>query len=369
MFFFTTAKNFLQLVFFLLLLTITLPIHMLLKHILLGIHLLYFQPDSPSTPQQIENNCSILCACSQKFERDAIFQQLQILPDCKFIGKRQYNGLAIRYFLYRDNYIALAVSGKNFLSTSHRLFKLFLLLPNVEKAFFVGIGGSLNPCLKPGDVCIPEKWRCHTTGYIYNENPDGTYALRYEPEFPNYKDFHPASTEVGVNSNDEIIRTDFLMCTPSLFATVQADLPPTNPDRNFSVQCGGIGVSGTVFVDSEDYGQHLSTTYGAHVVDMESFAFAAACYELQKLFCIVRGISDSAGNHDHDNRHNTIDNYRDTAANNAAVIFTCILRRIPLSKINYPKIPLKLIQQHLFPPKNPEFTILNTPHSPKVTTH
>jgi nucleoside phosphorylase len=342
---------------------------MLLKHILLSIHLLYFQPEYSSKPRQIEGNCSILCACSQKFERDAILRQLQILPDCKLIGKRQYNGLAVRYFSYRDNYIALAVSGKNFLSTSHRLFRLFLLLPNVEKVFFVGIGGSLNPCLKPGDVCIPEKWACHTTGYVYNKKTDKTHAVRYEPEFPNYKNFYPASMEVGVNSSDEIIRTHFLACPSSLFTTIQAILPPTNPDRNFSVQCGGIGVSGTVFVDSEDYGQHLSTTYDAHVVDMESFAFAAACYEFQKPFCVVRGISDSAGNHDHDNWGNAIDNYRDTAANNAGVIFTCILRRIPLSKINYPKIPLKLIQQFLFPPKNPECAIQNIPHSPKAITH
>ncbi|MDR0393258.1 MAG: 5'-methylthioadenosine/S-adenosylhomocysteine nucleosidase [Puniceicoccales bacterium] len=340
---------------------------MLLKHILLSIHLLYFPQEYHSNPQQIESNCSILCVCSQKFERDAILRQFQILPDCKFIRKRQYNDLTVRYFLYRDNYIALAVSGKNFLSTSHRLFKLFLLLPNIEKVFFVGIGGSLNSCLKPGDVCIPEKWACHTTGYIYNKKTDKTHVIRYEPEFSNYKNFYPASMEIGVNSNDEIIRTRFLACSTSLFTTIQTILPPTNPNRNFSVQCGGIGVSGTVFVDSEDYRQHLSTTYGAHVVDMESLAFATACYEFQKPFCIIRGISDSAGNHDHDNWGNAIDNYRDTAANNAAVTFGYILRYISLPKINYPKIPLKLIRQLLFPPKNPEFTIQNIPHSPKIS--
>ncbi|MDR2769509.1 MAG: 5'-methylthioadenosine/S-adenosylhomocysteine nucleosidase [Puniceicoccales bacterium] len=342
---------------------------MLLKHILFSIHLLYFQLDSYSIPQQIESNCSVLCVCSQKFERDAILRQLQRLPDCKFMGKKQYNNLTVRFFSYRDHYLALAVSGKNFLSTSHRLFKLFILLPNVEKVFFTGIGGSLDPCLKPGDVCIPEKWACHSTGYLYNKRTDETHAVRYEPELPNYEDFYPSSTEIGVDSNDEIVRTHFLACSPSLFTAVQTILPPTNPDYNFSVQCGGIGVSGTVFVDSAPYRQHLVKTYGAGVVDMESFAVAAACCEFQTPFCVIRGISDLAGNRKHGNSENAIDAYRDTAANNAAITFTDILRSIELPKINHPQMPLKLIQQCLFPHPKLEFNIENVPHSPKVTAH
>ncbi|MDR2396935.1 MAG: 5'-methylthioadenosine/S-adenosylhomocysteine nucleosidase [Puniceicoccales bacterium] len=285
------------------------------------------------------------------------------------MGKKQYNNLAVRFFLYRDHYLALAVTGKNFLATSHRLFKLFLLLPNVEKVFFTGIGGSLNPRSKPGDVCIPKKWACHTTGYIYNKKTDKEHAVRYKPEFPNYKDFYPASMEIGVTPNDEITRTYFLPCPLSLFTAIKNSLLTPHPDHNFIIHCGGIGVSGTVFVDNDSYNQYLFTTYGARVVDMESFAFAAACYEFQKPFCVIRGISDSAGNHEHDNEGNAIDTYRDTAASNAAATFTHILGHIELPKTNYPKRPLKPIQQFLFPHPKPEFNIENVPHSPKVTTH
>ncbi|MDR0646911.1 MAG: 5'-methylthioadenosine/S-adenosylhomocysteine nucleosidase [Puniceicoccales bacterium] len=329
-------------------------------------HLLYLPSEYSSVPRQLESNCSILCVCSQIFERDAILRQLQSLSDCKSIGKRQYNDFTIRFFSYRGRCIAVAVSGKNFLSTSLRLSKLFLLLPNVEKVFFVGIGGSLNPNLKPGDVCIPEKWACHTVGYVYNKTTNKTHAVRYEPELPHYKDFYPTSTEIGVASNDEIVRAHFLACTPSLFTAVQAILPPPHSVHNFDVHCGGIGVSGTMFVDSDKYRQHLSETYNAQVVDMESFPFAAACYEFQKLFCVIRGISDLAGVFNDGNLGNTIDDSRNLAADNAALVFAHILRRIPLSKTNYSKIPLRLIQQYLFPSKNPECTINNVPHSPKV---
>ncbi|MDR1255048.1 MAG: 5'-methylthioadenosine/S-adenosylhomocysteine nucleosidase [Puniceicoccales bacterium] len=345
---------------------------MSLKHILFfNLHLLCSQPEYPSVPKQIESNCSILCVCSQKFELNAILQQCCILPGCKALKQKQYGNITVHYLLYRGNYIALAVTGKNFLSTSQRLFKLFPLLPNVEKVFFVGIGGSLDPKLKPGDVCIPEKWACHTTGYLYNKTSGKTHAVRYEPEHANFKIFYPSSMETGVNSNDEIIRTDLLTCPPSLFNSVQAIVSRSiNPTYEFSVNCGGIGVSGTVFVDNDKYRQHLCTTYGAQVVDMESFAFALACCEFQKPFCIIRSISDLAGNHNYGNTlENTIDDHRSEAASNAAIVFTQILRTLPLSTRNHPKMPLKFIKQCLFPPKNPEFNIQNIPHSPKAAVH
>jgi adenosylhomocysteine nucleosidase len=329
-------------------------------------HLLYVHTEYHSVPRQIESNYSILCVCSQKFERNAIFRQLYRLPDCKALKKKQYNDITVHYFFYRGHHIAVAVTGKNILSTSQRLSKLLLLFPNVEKVFFVGIGGSLNPNLEPGDVCIPEKWAFHTAGYIYNKKSDGTHARRYEQEFPNYKDFYPSSTEIGVDSNDEIIRTQFLTCPNSLFTAVQTILRSTSPGHDFTMWIGGSGVSGTVFVDSDTYRQYLVKTYGASVVDMESFAVALICHDFQKFFCVIRGISDLAGNREHSNSENAIDTYRDMAANNAAITFTDILRSIELSKRNHQKIPLTLIQKLLFPPKNPECTIQNIPHAPKV---
>ncbi len=271
--------------------------------------------------------CSILCICSQIFERDAIFEALNSIYRCKFVKKVVIEQLSINIFLCRNHYIAVAVSGKNLVPTAIRLSQLFFVLPNIQKVFFIGIGGSLNPNLSIGDVYIPFTLACHSVGYMYNM--EGTACLsRYLSYQDNFKSFSPSNVEVGVDRDDNIIRTNQLACPAEFWNQVVAALKDFQ--AQFTVHCRGTAVSGTTFVDNAEYCQYLFETYNADVIDMESFAVACTCYEFQKHFCIIRGISDFAGRLNSNNDTvNAIDKGgRSIAVNNAANVFRHILVKL-----------------------------------------
>ncbi len=200
---------------------------------------------------------------------------------------------------------------------------------NVQAVFFTGIAGGVNPAFSPGDVVVPAQWRYHGETVYLNETSPGKYDLPgwYPHKYPNFGMTHADDVQVIREGEKEYARVPAFPADERLVAlakTVAASLPKmTVGERASRVNCGGTGVSGTVFCDNADYRKWVFATFQADCLDMESAAIAQVCWQNKTPCLIVRGLSDLAGGQ---TGKNQMIEFLHAAADHSALVLVKILQ-------------------------------------------
>ncbi len=200
---------------------------------------------------------------------------------------------------------------------------------NVQAVFFTGIAGGVNPAFGPGDVVVPAQWRYHAEGAYFNETAPGKFQLAewYPHKYPNFGMIHPDDVQVLREGMTKYERVPAFPADETLLAlakSVAATLPKlTTGDRACQVNCGGTGVSGTVFCDNAEYRKWVFSTFQADCLDMESAAIAQVCWQNKTPCLIVRGLSDLAGGQTGENQMGV---YLKAAADHSALALVKILQ-------------------------------------------
>lgn len=200
---------------------------------------------------------------------------------------------------------------------------------NVQAVFFTGIAGGVNPAFAPGDVVIPARWRYHGETVYLNETGPGKYELPgwYPHQYPNFGMIHPDDVQVtreGVKGYERVPAFPADERLLALAKGVAASLPTmTTGERTSRVNCGGTGVSGTVFCDNADYRKWVFATFQADCLDMESAAIAQVCWQNEVPCLIVRGLSDLAGGQ---TGKNQMGEFLKAAADHSALVLVRILQ-------------------------------------------
>ncbi len=167
--------------------------------------------------------------------------------------------------------------------------------------FFAGIAGGVNPKFHPGDVIVPARWRYHAEAAYFNETAPGKFRLPdwFPHKYANFGMIHPDDVQVIREGMNKYERVPAFPADERLLALARgaaAALPPLKVgERVCQVECGGVGVSGTVFCDNAEYRKWVFTTFRADCLDMESAAIAQVCWTNQVPCLVVRGLSDLAG--------------------------------------------------------------------------
>ncbi len=182
--------------------------------------------------------------------------------------------------------------------------RLQLALDNfpITHVLFAGVAGGIDPSLSVGDVVVPAQWAYHDEMAFLNEDGHGGYVFpSFVPKssIPNYGMMFPHGVSVtpATGKGDEY--KPAFNADPALLTAARSALPRLpvlkTAGREVRVVVGGVGVSGSVFLDNAPYREWVFRTWHAECVDMESTALAQVAYVNAKPVLIVRALSDLAG--------------------------------------------------------------------------
>ncbi len=203
----------------------------------------------------------------------------------------------------------------------------------VEAILFSGIAGGVDPSLGIGDVVIAARWGQYLDGALARETPDG-FALPpwMNAEFPPFGMIHTRPVEVQSARGPEPEARFWFDADPALLALARTAaeglvLPDClEPDACLSeppsIEVGGSGVSGAMFVDNAAFRDWAFESFEARVLDMESAAVAHVAYVNETPFLAVRSLSDLAGGGEGENEIGT---FLGLAAANSATVVRAIL--------------------------------------------
>ena len=200
---------------------------------------------------------------------------------------------------------------------------------NVQAVFFTGIAGGVNPAFGPGDVVVPARWRYHGETVYLNETGVGKYDFPgwFPHKYPNFGMIHPDDVQVLREGMTKYERVPAFPADERLVAlakSVAGALPKlTAGERTCRVDCGGTGVSGTVFCDNAEYRKWVFGTFQADCLDMESAGIAQVCWQNKTPCLIVRGLSDLAGGQ---TGKNQMEQFLRAAADHSALVLVKILQ-------------------------------------------
>jgi len=207
----------------------------------------------------------------------------------------------------------------------------------IARVLFAGVAGGTDPSLHVGDVVIPEKWAYHCEAAYFNPAPDGRSwlpARYFTQHYPNFGLIFPDDAEAIRADRDKFEPTPFFPADPGLLALARRAVEKLGPirygasAREITVLVGGVGVTGSVFVDNRQYRKFLHSTWGARCTDMESAAYAHVCFTNEIPFLAVRALSDLAGGQDEGELNAADDNEHGTSEN-AVRVLRAILRELP----------------------------------------
>ncbi|WMS41445.1 5'-methylthioadenosine/S-adenosylhomocysteine nucleosidase [Acuticoccus sp. MNP-M23] len=205
---------------------------------------------------------------------------------------------------------------------------------NIDTIVFSGIAGGVDPDLNIGDVVVAEKWGPYLDMVIARETDDGFKVPPFfGTPFPNYGMMFPQAMEVRSEGSDAPEPKFWFEADASLLATARKAVDKLDlEDCGVSGAClsaapkvvvGGNGVSGSAFVDNEDFRQYVSDTFDAKVLDMESAAVAQVAYANGVPFIVFRSLSDLAGGSD---AANEMQVFMGLAASNSAAVVEAFLK-------------------------------------------
>lgn len=206
----------------------------------------------------------------------------------------------------------------------------------ITEVLFAGVAGGVDPTLHVGDVVIPEKWAYHCEAAYFNPTPDGKGWVKadyFTVRHGNFGMIFPDDMQSIRADKEKFERTPFFPADPALLDIARravAKMPPmknVHGDREVSVSVGGVGVTGTVFLDNRDYRKFVHQTWGARCTDMETTAYAHVCYTNEIPFLAVRALSDLAGGQD-PGAINAADEFEGVTSEHAVKVLRAILREM-----------------------------------------
>lgn len=206
----------------------------------------------------------------------------------------------------------------------------------ISHVLFAGVAGGTDPSLHVGDVVIPEKWAYHSEAAYFNPTPDGKGWMKadyFKKRYPNFGMIFPDDMSAIRASKEKFERVPFFPVDVILLEVARRAIKKLGPvisaktGREITVSVGGVGVTGTVFLDNRDYRKFVHETWGARCTDMETTAYAHVCYTNEIPFLAVRALSDLAGGQDH-GEHNAIDANEGVSSVHAVKVLRAILREM-----------------------------------------
>jgi adenosylhomocysteine nucleosidase len=203
----------------------------------------------------------------------------------------------------------------------------------VTHVLFAGVAGGTDPALQVGDVVIPEKWAYHAEAAYFNPDGKGGYIVAdyFKQKYPNFGMIFPDEVVATKASAEGFVRVPAFPADPALLAAARAAIAKLGPvkgertGRTLTIEVGGTGVSGPVFLDNADYRKYVFSVWQARCLDMESTAYAQVCYTNEIPFLAVRALSDLAGGQE---GKNVIDDHEATSSFNAVRVMRAILREL-----------------------------------------
>ena len=237
----------------------------------------------------------------------------------KILNEYTYNGVKFRTGFYREIPILVFATGMSIANASLSTQMALDYFP-VNQLIYMGIAGAVNPKWQPGDVIIPERWYYHDESVYSNPNPEqeNMYILpdyyskfleeqvirrEKDPHTPKYSPFHfihPDEVLIIKEGMDRPEDQAYFSVSKRLLTAAEAGIKEMpvikifgKREAQFSV--GGNGVTGSVFVDNQEYRKWTRDVYDAEVTEMESAAVGQVCTINEVDWIIIRSISDLAG--------------------------------------------------------------------------
>lgn len=243
-----------------------------------------------------------------------------------------------RYYLGRveGQEVVVFETGMSLVNAAMALQLALERLP-IQRVLFAGVAGGTDPSLQVGDVVIPEKWAYHCEAAYFNPAPDGKSwlpARYFKQRYPNFGMIFPDDMGAIRADREQFERTPFFPADPGLLEVARRAVAKMDPirygadARPVQVLVGGVGVTGTVFLDNREYRKFVHKTWGARCTDMESTAYAHVCFTNEIPFLAVRALSDLAGGQD-EGALNAADDHEHGTSENAVTVLRAILRELP----------------------------------------
>ncbi len=203
----------------------------------------------------------------------------------------------------------------------------------ITHVLFAGVAGGIDPALHVGDVVIPERWAYHSEAAYFNPDGKGGFVVAdyFKQKYPNFGMMFPddvVSTRAG---QDKFTRVPTFPADPALLEVARkaiAKLGPVKGEKSgrvLTIDVGGTGVTGPVFLDNAEYRKFVFKVWQARCLDMETTAYAHVCYTNGIPFLAVRALSDLAGGQE---GKNVIDDHESTSSVNAVRVLRAILREL-----------------------------------------
>lgn len=252
---------------------------------------------------------------------------------------REYrvNGVVFTTGTLQGHPVLLFLSGISMVNAAMNT-QLALDRFKLSHVLFSGIAGGVNPDLNIGDVSVPERWAQHLEVLMAREIVPGSYEQPPSKEtitLPNFGMLHHRAVRTASEAQAEPHPQLWFPVDPDLLALARniqdVELQSCDEDRVCLREAprlvvGGVGLSGSAFVDNAQYREHLSEVFKANVVDMESAACAMVAQANQVPFLAFRSVSDLAGGGPDANE---MPIFLNIAAENSARVLMAFLKQWP----------------------------------------
>lgn len=203
----------------------------------------------------------------------------------------------------------------------------------ITQVLFAGVAGGIDPALHVGDVVIPERWAYHSEAAYFNPDGKGGYHIAdyFKQKYPNFGMMFPDDVVATRAGAEKFKQMPSFPADPALLEVARkaiAKLGPVKGERSgrvLTIEVGGTGVTGPVFMDNAEYRKFVFKVWQARCLDMESTAYAHVCYTNGVPFLAVRALSDLAGGQE---GKNVIDDNEATSSVNAVRVLRAILKEL-----------------------------------------
>jgi adenosylhomocysteine nucleosidase len=242
----------------------------------------------------------LLAICAAYPPEIAALQQEFGVSEAKGFTTTTVKGLTYWRGRYGRHDIIVFRTGVSLVNAAYQLQLALDRFP-ITAVLFAGVAGGTDPALHIGDVVIPERWAYHAeSAYL---NPDGKGGF-VRPDFftASYENFgmiFPNDVTAIREGESEFVRMPTFPADPKLLAAARRALPhlpaQRKAGRDVTVNIGGTGVAGAVFLDNAAYREWVFRVWQARCTDMESTALAQVAWANRTPILIVRGLSDLAG--------------------------------------------------------------------------
>ncbi|MFQ3236162.1 MAG: adenosylhomocysteine nucleosidase [Paraglaciecola sp.] len=259
---------------------------------------------------------------------DAAFANL---PEAQITQTLHFKGVTYQLGTYKGEPVVIFTTGISVPNAAMTMQMALDYFP-IERVIMMGIAGAVSADFAPGDIAVPQRWYFHDESVYVNPQPDAPdgYVLPdfyerslasflarrkddpYSPAYENFGFVHPQEIAVIKEGWDRPRQKPYFSATASLLELTRRAVQKVGPivmpsGKAISVNIGGNGVTGSVFLDNADYRDWLRKVFDAQVAEMESAAVAQVCFVNDVDWLVIRSISDLAGGQQGKNVENVFD--------------------------------------------------------------